>query len=112
MVKRVVAERGISIHPACTIFNLSQTCYRYEAKKCAEDEQVADWLLRLTDNHRTWGFGLCYLYLRNVKGATTKMRWTHKLAYQIYKELGSVCGSSRASGSPRRRPSPWLCPRR
>jgi putative transposase len=23
--------------------------------------------MRLTDNHRNWGFGLCYLYLRNVK---------------------------------------------
>ena len=46
---------------------MSQTCYRYEAKKNAENEQIADWLLRLTDNHRNWGFGLWYLYLRNVK---------------------------------------------
>lgn len=28
---------------------------------------IANWLIRLTDNHRNWGFGLCYLYLRNVK---------------------------------------------
>jgi len=25
---------------------------------------LADWLLRLTQQHRTWGFGLCFLYLR------------------------------------------------
>jgi len=24
--------------------------------------------MRLTDNQRNWGFGLCFLYLRYVKG--------------------------------------------
>jgi len=27
----------------------------------------ADWLLRLTENQRNWGFGFYFLYLRNVK---------------------------------------------
>ena len=45
MAKRVVAERGISIRLACVIFSVSQTCYRYEAKKDAENEQIANWLL-------------------------------------------------------------------
>ena len=67
MARRVVTERGISVRLACQIFRVSETCYRYEAKKNAENEQIADWLLRLTDNHRNWGFGLCYLYLRNSK---------------------------------------------
>jgi putative transposase len=62
---------------------VSEPCYRYEAKKNAENERIADWLLRLTDNHRNWGFGLCYLYLRNVKG----FKWNHKRIYRIYKEL-------------------------
>jgi putative transposase len=44
---------------------------------------VVTWLIRLTDNHRNWGFGLCYLYLRNVKG----FKWNHKRVYRIYKEL-------------------------
>jgi putative transposase len=46
---------------------------------------MTKWLIgfRLTDNHRNWGFGLCYLYLRNVKG----FRWNHKRVYRIYKEL-------------------------
>jgi putative transposase len=30
-----------------------------------------------------WGFGLCFLYLRNVKG----YKWNHKRVYRIYKEL-------------------------
>ena len=83
MAKRAVQERQISIRLACEIFSVSEACYRYEAKRNHENEQIAEWLLRLTDNHRTWGFGLCYLYLRNVKG----FGWNHKRVYRIYKEL-------------------------
>ncbi len=83
MARRVVTERGISVRLACQIFTVSETCYRYEAKKNAENEQIADWLLRLTDNHRNWGVGLCYPYLCNVKG----FKWNHKRIYRIYKEL-------------------------
>ena len=83
MAKRAVQERQIAIRLACEIFSVSETCYRYEAKRNHENEQIADWLLRLTNNYRTWGFGLCYLYLRNVKGFV----WNHKRVYRIYKEL-------------------------
>ena len=44
---------------------------------------IADWLSRLSQNQRNWGFGLCFLYLRNVKG----FRWNHKRVYRIYHEL-------------------------
>ena len=83
MAQRVVEERGTSIRLACVIFSVSQTCYRYEAKKDAENEKIANWLLRLTDNQRNWGFGLCYLHLRNVRG----FKWNHKRVYRIYKAL-------------------------
>ena len=36
-----------------------------------------------TDNQRNWGFGLCFLYLHNVKG----FKWHHKCVYHIYREL-------------------------
>jgi putative transposase len=65
-------------------FGISESCYRYERKLDAENEEVANWLIHLTDNHRSWGFGLCYLYLHNVKG----FKWNHKRVYRIYKELG------------------------
>ena len=83
MAKEVVTQRGISIRVACQVFTVSESCYRYEAKLNAENDQIADWLLRLTDNNRSWGFGLCYLYLRNVKG----FQWNHKRIYRIYREL-------------------------
>lgn len=65
------------------VFGISETCYRYEAQLSSENQQIADWLLRLTTTHKRWGFGLCFLYLRNVKG----FGWNHKRVYRIYREL-------------------------
>ena len=39
--------------------------------------------MRLTTEQRNWGFGLCFLYLRNIKG----FDWNHKRVYRIYCEL-------------------------
>ena len=65
------------------MFRLSQSCCRYESKTNAENEQIEQWLIRLTDHHWTWGFGICFLYLRNVKRIVSN----HKRVYRIYREL-------------------------
>jgi putative transposase len=83
MAKEVVQQRGLAIRLACAVFSISESCYRYESKQNAENALIADWLIRLTDNHRNWGFSLSYLYLRNVKN----FRWNHKRVYRIYREL-------------------------
>ncbi len=83
MAQRAVSEKAISIRLACLVFSISETCYRYQAKLSHQNAEIADWLIRLTHNHRNWGFGLCYLYLRNVKG----FHWNHKRVYRIYREL-------------------------
>lgn len=83
MARRAVEARGVSIRLACQAFDISETCYRYQAKLSDENAEVADWLLRLTHNQRNWGFGLCFLYLRNVK----RFVWNHKRVYRIYREL-------------------------
>lgn len=83
MAQRAVSERGISIRAACAAFAISETCYRYQAKLSSDNALIADWLLRLTTTNRTWGFGLCYLYLRNVK----QYPYNHKRIYRIYREL-------------------------
>jgi putative transposase len=83
MAQRAVRDKGISIRLACDAFGISQTCYRYEAKLSSQNSEIADWLIRLTANQRNWGFGLCFLYLRNVKG----YRWNHKRVYRIYRKL-------------------------
>lgn len=83
MARKLVDECRLSIRLACEIFGISQTCYRYQAKLSDENALIADWLVRLTHNQRNWGFGLCFLFLRNVKG----YGWNHKRVYRIYREL-------------------------
>jgi putative transposase len=73
----------LSIRLACEAFGLSQSGYRYEPKLDVENTKIADWLIRLTDNQRNWGFGLCFLFLRTVKGYS----WNHKRVYRIYCQL-------------------------
>ncbi len=80
MAIHAVETRGVSVALACRTFGISQTCYRYRPKLSAENELIADWLLRLTGARRNWGFGLCFLHLRNVKG----FGWNHKRVYRIY----------------------------
>lgn len=83
MAQQAVTTRFLSIRFACAVFQISETCYRYQPKLSEENVRIADWLLRLTENQRNWGFGLCFLFLRNVKG----FRWNHKRVYRIYREL-------------------------
>lgn len=83
LAREAVTERGISIRLACETYGISETCYRYERRLSDENAEIADWLIRLTANQRNWGFGLCFLFLRNVKG----YRWNHKRVYRIYREL-------------------------
>jgi putative transposase len=83
MAQRAVQEQGLSIRRACRFFHVSETCYRYTATLSYDNALIADWLLRLTTTNRRWGFGLCFLYLRNVKG----LPYNHKRVYRIYREL-------------------------
>lgn len=83
MAQQVVQDKGLSIHQACRLFSLSETCYRYRPTLSDDNAVITDWLLRLAYTHRRWGFGLCFLYLRNVQGC----RYNHKRVYRIYREL-------------------------
>ena len=83
MARHVVQGGRTSIRHACQTFALSETCYRYQARASEENARIADWLIRLTTSYRDWGFGLCFLHLRNVKG----FGWNHKRVYRIYREL-------------------------
>jgi len=48
MAKAAVETHGVSIRLACECLCISETCYRYEAKLDVENQRIADWLLRLT----------------------------------------------------------------
>lgn len=77
------STRKLSTRLVCQAFNISETCFRYKPLLCDENAEIADWLIKLTSSWRNWGFGLCFLYLRNVKG----FKWNHKRVYRIYREL-------------------------
>jgi putative transposase len=81
MATKAVKELGMCIRVECQAIRISESCYRCELKLDAANEEVATWLIKLTDNNRNWGFGLCYLYLRNLKG----FKWKHKRVYRSTK---------------------------
>jgi putative transposase len=83
MARTMVKQQPVGIRFSCLLFSISETCYRYEPKLSSENDLIADWLVRVTHNQKNWGFGLCYFYLRNVKG----YGWNHKRVYRIYREL-------------------------
>ncbi len=106
MAQQAVADKGVSIKLACAAFRISEACYRYRPKQAAENDDIADHLIRLTHNQRNWGFGLCYLYLRNVKG----YRWNHKRVYRIYRELELNLRIKPKKRIVRERPEPLTVP--
>ena len=83
LAEKAVARHGVSIALACRTFGVSETCYRYSPLLSDENEEIADLLVGLTTARKTWGFGLCFLHLRNVQGHP----WNHKRVYRIYCEL-------------------------
>lgn len=77
MATQELKSRSMSMCLACAIFFISQMCCRYAVKLSTDNEPTADWLVSLPQNQRNWGFGLCFSYLRNVKG----FDWNHKWVY-------------------------------
>jgi putative transposase len=83
VVKKLVNTRRFSIRLVYECVDISESGYRYRAKHSTENALIADRLLRITTAHKSWGFGLYCLYLRNVKGFS----WNHKRIYRIYRKL-------------------------
>ena len=81
MAVKAQVRYDVSIRIVCRAFTISETCYRYQPKLSDENAEIADWLLRLTQTYKRWGFGLCFIYLRNIKG----YGWNHKRVYRLYK---------------------------
>ena len=106
MARKAVEEKSLTIRLACAAFTISETCYRYKPKLSSENDEIADWLIRLTHNQRNWGFGLCFLYLRNIKG----YGWNHKRVYRIYRELELNLRIKPKKRIVREKPEPLIVP--
>ena len=83
MAKAVALKYGFSIRRVCRLFHISETTYHYVSKLNDDNDLIAKLLLEITSEHRTWGFQLCYLYIRNV----LQVHFNHKRIYRIYCEL-------------------------
>ncbi len=83
LARQVKMEYAVSIRIACEVLSISTCCYGYQARLSNENVEIADWLLRLTTANKRWGFGLCFMFLRNSKG----FKWNHKRVYRIYREF-------------------------
>ena len=79
----LVTEKQITIERACQLVVISRSSYYYQSRLQPENDLIANWLIQLTQWQKNWGFGLCFLYLRNIKG----FAWNHKRVYRIYCEL-------------------------
>jgi putative transposase len=95
MAETAVERRGVSIALACRAFGVSETCYRYSPKLKDENEEIADLLTGLTDARKTWGFGLCFLHLRNVKGRAIET----PLVQVQWRGLGTTSGFTGSTAS-------------
>ena len=103
---QAVQGQGVSVRLATAAFGISETYYRYQATLSAENAQIADWLIRLTHNQRNWGFGPCFLYLRNVQ----HFPWNHKRVYRIYRELALNLRTKPQPRLNREKPQPLAVP--
>jgi putative transposase len=83
MAVTAVVRRGVGIALACRTFGVRESCYRYSPQLGSENEEIADLLIGLTSARKTFGFSLCFLYLRNVQGRV----WNHKRVHRITREL-------------------------
>ena len=83
LAENAVARHGVSLALACRTFDVSETCYRYSPLLSDENEEIADLLVGLTAARKTWGFGLCFLHLRNVQNHCRDLRhgYDHLLHY-------------------------------
>ncbi len=63
-----MARRGASVALACRAFGVSETCYRYGPKLRAENEEIADPLVGLTDARKTWGLACVSCICATSKG--------------------------------------------
>jgi putative transposase len=55
MATKAVSLFAISIRLACNIFKVSEGCYRNQPMLADENQLIADWLLRITNNQRCSG---------------------------------------------------------
>ena len=84
MAQQAVHFGRISNAWACLAFGVSVTCYRNQSRLSSENAEISVHLIWRMFKQCKWGFGLCFLCLRNVKGNL----WNHEWVCRAYREGG------------------------
>ena len=66
----------------CTLYGVHRSTVRRKIIVSDAKHEITELLMRLSDSHKRWGFGLMFRWLRR-QGYT----WNHKRVYKIYCEL-------------------------
>jgi hypothetical protein len=53
MAGKAVEKKAVTIKLACQAFGVSESSYRYMGKLSDENQLIADWLLKITDDNRS-----------------------------------------------------------
>ena len=67
VAQSAVIAYEVSSSLACEDVGINETCYHYQSTQSDQNMLIADWLIDLTHSQSTWGFGLCFIFLRNIK---------------------------------------------
>ena len=103
-----VEVKELSIRLACEAFGLSLSVYRYQPQRNAENQRIAGWLTRLTDNQRKRGYWF-------VLFAPAQLPWfslePQARVLDLPWNTSSICASSPRSVWSGSSPNRWQCPR-
>ena len=74
----MIQEHGVSIRQACKTVELPRTTLMYRPKP-KDDDMIIEQLTKLTEQHPSIGFWMCYHRLRRMG-----YEWNHKRIYRVY----------------------------
>ncbi|HYF02275.1 MAG TPA: IS3 family transposase [Patescibacteria group bacterium] len=77
----MIQEHGVSIRQACKAVELPRTTLMYK-RKPKDDDMIIEQLTKLTEQHPSIGFWMCYHRLRRMGHP-----WNHKRIYRVYTAL-------------------------
>lgn len=81
VVYEAIKQKAVSIRFVCHAFQISETYCRYEHLSEDRHTLIADWPIKLTDEHHDWDFGLCFASIRHGKGLKLNLKNRHKTLY-------------------------------
>ena len=60
MARTLVSRHGFAVRLACRTVGISTSSYYYQSKGKAEDEQIADCLIKLTQANKRWALNYAF----------------------------------------------------